>query len=186
MLSEIVLNVTVGDVMSRTPVVTREGASLYDALVAMRSHGVSGLPVVGADDLVVGVVSERDVARVFAGPLAERKVKGLLEVLMTGLTSLPEPALREARERLEQTLVSEAMSSPAFVVSPAAPLELAAEVMTENRIDRLPVVENRRLVGILARADLVRGILLRSKKGPSRAPPKATVERPRAQLRRKR
>lgn len=186
MLSEIVLNVTVADVMSRTPVVTRADATLYDALVAMRSHGFSGLPVVDADDRVLGVVSERDVARVFAGPLAERKVTGLLDVLLTGLASLPEPALREARERLEQTLVNEAMSSPAFVVSPAAPLELAAEVMAENRIDRLPVVEHDRLVGVLARTDLVRGILLRSKKGPSPSSPKVTVGRARAEPRRKR
>lgn len=161
MLAQLPLNVSVRDVMS-TPVVTvSPDATLFDCLVTMRSNGYSGLPVLGETDRVVGVVSERDIARVFAGSLSERRVKALLDVLMVGLLAQPEASLREARERLEQTRVREAMSAPPFVVRPDAPLELAAEVMTENRINRLPVVSRGKLVGLLARADLVRGLMQR-------------------------
>lgn len=142
-----------------------------DALAAMRAGGFSGLPVVDASAAVVGVVSERDVARVIAGALARRRVKALLAVLMVGITDLPEPSLRRARVRLEEASVTEAMSSPPYTIRPAAPLELAAEVMTENRINRLPVVDQGRLVGIVTRNDLVRAMVRGLRRAPPSTPP---------------
>ncbi len=155
-------NVKVGDVMSRPAASIGSDATLYDALVALRTSGYSGLPVLDASGRVVGVLSERDLVRVFAGALSRHKVKGLLDVLMVGLVDQPQPSLRAARERLEELTVGEAMSSPPYVIRPDAPLELAAEVMVENSINRLPVVEADRLVGIVTRNDLVRAMVTAS------------------------
>lgn len=155
----LVLNVTVGDVMSRPAASIGRDATLYDALVALRANGFSGLPVLDTPGRVVGVLSERDLVRIFAGVLSRHKVKGLLDVLLVGMLDQPEPALRTARERLEELTVGEAMSSPPYVIRPDAPLELAAEIMVENSINRLPVVEADRLVGIVTRNDLVRAMV---------------------------
>lgn len=169
----LLLNVPVADVMSRAPVSIGSGASLMDALAAMRAGGFSGLPVVDASGGIVGVVSERDVARVIAGALSRRRVKALLDVLMVGITDLPEPFLRRARVRLEQVSVAEAMSSPPYTIRPEAPLELAADVMTENRINRLPVVDQGRLVGIVTRNDLAHAMV----RGRRRARPSSPTDR---------
>jgi CBS domain-containing protein len=48
------------------------------------------------------------------------------------------------------------MTSPAVTVGPDATVARAAELMIEHRVNRLPVVDHGRLVGIVARADLVR------------------------------
>lgn len=150
------VNVLVSDVMSRSAVTVGPQASLYDALVAMRANGFSGLPVIDPSGAVVGVLSERDIARAFAGAISGLKVKGLLDVLMVGLLEQPERSLRDARARMEEETVREAMSSPAYIIRPDAPLELAAEVMSENAINRIPVVDGAKLVGIVTRSDLVR------------------------------
>lgn len=161
MLAQLPLNVSVRDVMSSPVVTATPESSLYDCLVTMRTNGFAGLPVIGKTERVVGVVSERDVARVFAGSLSEHRVKALLDVLLVGLLDQPERSLRESRERLEQTRVDQAMSAPPYIIRPDAPLELAAEVMTENRINRIPVVSRGKLVGIVTRSDLVRGLMQR-------------------------
>jgi CBS domain-containing protein len=50
---------------------------------------------------------------------------------------------------------AEAMTAPAIIVSRDTPVGEAASTLVERRIDRLPVVERGRLVGIVTRADLV-------------------------------
>ncbi|HEX2505436.1 MAG TPA: CBS domain-containing protein, partial [Gaiellaceae bacterium] len=58
--------------------------------------------------------------------------------------------------RLEATLAGEAMTSPAVTTDPDASLSDAARLMIARRVNRVPVVENGRLAGILTRADVVR------------------------------
>ena len=53
-------------------------------------------------------------------------------------------------------VAGEAMTSPAVTIAPARPLAVAADLMVERGINRLPVVDAGKLVGILTRADLVR------------------------------
>ncbi len=152
-------NVSVADVMSRSPVSIGAKPSLHEALLLMRLHDVRGLPVVDEAGNVVGVLSQKDLARRLAVPVNLPEVKGLLDVLMVGLEAQPDAALARLVRALNETRVEEAMSRPPFVVRSDAPLELAMQVMAENSISRLPVVEGRRLVGIVTPTDLISAAL---------------------------
>ena len=59
------------------------------------------------------------------------------------------------RKALVRT-AGEAMSSPAITTSPWRTVTEAARLMVDQRVNRLPVLDGTRLVGILSRADLVR------------------------------
>ncbi len=155
--------------MSRAPVTVGPGASLFDALVLMRSHDISGLPVVDAARHVVGVLSQHDLARSLGVALSLQDTKGLLDVLLAGFRSDSERFLAVFRKTLEATSVASTMSRPAFVAQVGAPLELAMEVMAENSIHRLPVVERNRLVGIVTPTDLV-SAALRARPGKPEKP----------------
>jgi len=56
-------------------------------------------------------------------------------------------------------VAGEAMTSPAVTIAPARPLAVAADLMIERGVNRLPVVDAGKLVGILTRADLVRAFV---------------------------
>jgi CBS domain-containing protein len=58
--------------------------------------------------------------------------------------------------KLDARIASEAMTSPAITIAPHRTLSVAAGLLLEHRIDRLPVVQSGRVVGIVTRADLVR------------------------------
>jgi len=153
------INVSVRDVMSRSPVVIGPDATLLDALVLMKGQKVSGVPVV--DDLgkLVGVLSQRDVARALEDTGGMPEVTGLLDLLVLGLSDDRRVDARALRQLLTDTHVSDAMSTPPISIPPDASLELAAETMRENEINRIPVMRGDRLVGIVTRNDLVRALV---------------------------
>lgn len=152
-------NVRVGDVVSSPAILIGTDGTLFDAVMLMRTHNVSGLPVIDHDGNVVGVLSQKDIARIVAGSSGFPEIKGLMDVLMAEVTSQPAATLQLMRTALERTRVREVMSSPPFVIRPDAPLEFAAAVMRDHAINRLPVVEDRRLIGVVTRNDLVRAMI---------------------------
>ena len=154
-----VINVAVRDVMSRQPITVGPDATLLDALVLMRGQKVSGLPVVDEDAKLVGVLSQRDVARTLKSAGGIPEVTGLFDLLMFGLSEETGVSVQVLRRILEETNVRDAMSSPPISVPSDASLELAAEVMQENEINRIPVLQGARLVGIVTRNDLVRALV---------------------------
>jgi CBS domain-containing protein len=141
---------TVADVMTRDVLTVRESTPFKEVAWFMRARGVSALPVLGADDAVVGIVSESD-----------------LMLKEEGLAAAMPPLFERRRRRRERakatgTMAGELMTAPAITVSATAPLAEAARTMHQREVKRLPVVDERgRLVGIVSRADLIK-VYLRS------------------------
>ena len=154
-----VINVTVRDVMSRHPITVGPDATLLDALVLMRGQKVSGLPVVSEEGKLVGVLSQRDVARTLKSAGGIPEVTGLFDLLMFGLSEETGVSVQVLRRILEETNVRDAMSSPPIFLNADDSLELAAEMMRENEINRVPVMRGDRLIGIVTRHDLVRALV---------------------------
>jgi len=140
---------TVRDVMTTSVISASHDAPLKDVANLLVEHGISGLPVVDADKRVVGVVSEADFLLKESGAdaMPHRRLERLL-----GETK----ATRTYRAKLEATTAAEAMTSPAITVSSGHSISEAARTMTTHAINRLVVVDDGRLVGIVTRADLVR------------------------------
>lgn len=153
------INVTVGDVMSRSPITIGPEATLLDALVLMRGHRISGLPVVDDHARIVGVLSQRDIARILESEGGIPEVTGLLDLLTFGISDERGVSIPALRQILQESTVRDAMSSPPIVISPEASLELAADMMRESEINRIPVLRKGRLVGIFTRNDLVRAFV---------------------------
>ena len=103
----------------------------------MQLGRIRHLPVLDDDGQeVVGIVSQRDL---FRGALAKALGYG-----------------QSAQRKLMDTLVvKEVMITDIVTTSPDTALDEAAKILMERKIGCLPVVENRRLVGILTEADFV-------------------------------
>lgn len=136
----------IAELMSTELVTASPDMSLKEAARRLAGHGVSGLPVVDADGMVVGVLSEADVV---AKEVDRRRASG------NALIRLLEGPLLD--ERFDAVTVGEAMSGPPVVIRADKEVADAAARMLSEGINRLPVVDgDGRLVGIVTRADLVR------------------------------
>ena len=136
----------VADAMSVDVVTVSPETPLKDAAALLARHGISGLPVVEGE-AVVGVVSEADVV---ARSTGRRESRSLLGALFGGDRN---------DENISGATVKDAMTSPAVTIAPGRQVADAARVMVERRVNRLPVVEDSQLVGIVTRADLVRAFV---------------------------
>ena len=142
----------IADVMTRDVVAVRPETPLKDVAALMVEKGISGLPVVDGAGAVVGVVSEADFVI---------KTRGVPAVRHRLLGRVFGPSRRERAElaKIAATTAGEAMTSPAITLEAGDSLRAAAEQMAGRKINRLPVVEDGRLVGIVTRADVVRAFV---------------------------
>jgi len=131
-------------VMASAVVTVTPETSLKDAAAKLVRFGISGMPVVDDERHVLGVLSEADILAKEAGAAPR---EGMLTWLLDGGVS---------RGRLEAKTVEEAMTAPALTIGPERTVREAATRMLDDGVNRLPVVENGVLVGIVSRADLVR------------------------------
>lgn len=140
---------TINDVMSRPALTVHPETPLKDVARLLVEQRISGLPVVDDERRVLGVISEADLLLKEQGPAAvpHRHLERLLGESST---------TRARLAKVEATTAGEAMSSPAVTISADRPLAEAATLMTRRGINRLPVVEDGVLVGVVSRADLVR------------------------------
>ncbi len=114
--------------------------ALYDL---MDAHHVRHVPIVDRDGDLVGLVTQRDLAR---------SALGTQDVL----------PLSVQQEILRRRKVREIMATEVETVEPDENLKTAAEMLLENKIGCLPVVEGEHLVGILTESDFVRHYTERS------------------------
>jgi CBS domain-containing protein len=107
---------------------------------------ISGAPVCDRNGDILGVISEADILRKEEGVSADvgRPLRWLLRRLDGEIA------------KVSARTAAEAMTSPAVTIRATDSAASAARVMIERGINRLPVVSNGRLVGIITRADLVR------------------------------
>lgn len=125
---------------------------LKDVARLLIDAGIAGAPVVDAAGTVHGVVSEGDF--LIKGQGAE----GLRHRRFAGLLGEGRET-RAQREKLGARTAGEAMSTPAITITPERPIREAAALMTQRHVNRLPVVDSGRLVGIVTRSDLVRAYI---------------------------
>jgi CBS domain-containing protein len=104
--------------------------SIFDALEMMADKNISGLLVLDSDKLV-GIFTERDYAR---------------KLILKGKSS-------------KNTKVSDLMTKNILYVGSKNTVEDCMKLMTAKRVRHLPVIDNKRLIGIVTIGDLVQQII---------------------------
>jgi CBS domain-containing protein len=137
------MNSTVRDVMTTRVVAVAQDADFRQIAHVLSAYRVSACPVVSNGGTVVGVVSEADLLSKPADP-----------DFPAGLTRLRWKL--EEESKAAAVTADRLMTSPAVTISPDAPVVVAARVMQDRCLKRLPVVDNdNHLIGIISRADVL-------------------------------
>jgi CBS domain-containing protein len=134
------------DVMTTEVATVGPATPLKDVARLLERRGISGVPVVDDEGAVLGVVSEADVVIKERGPAESARP----------FWRFRDPSEAAQLAKSAAVTAADAMTSPAIVLGPERPVSAAARIMVDCGVNRLPVVKDGRLIGILTRADLVR------------------------------
>lgn len=140
------------DLMTTNPVVIAPDTPVAAIAELLAARGISAVPVVDAEGVPQGIVTEGDLIR----RLAERPPGPLSWFLQLFENSEP---LVERFAKAHGKTARDVMSKELVTVSETESCERIAQLMEQKQIRRVLVVKGNHLVGIVSRADLLRAIL---------------------------
>ena len=141
------------DVMMTRVITADENATVPEAAKLLAEHGVSAVPVVDTDDRVIGMVSEGDLLhRAEIG--TERRRSWWLE-MMSSTNRLAGEYIKSHSGKVKDVMTRDVLS-----VTEDTPVADIAVLLETNRIKRVPVLRDGKLVGIVSRANLVRALAM--------------------------
>ena len=129
----------VRDFMTADPLSIGPKTTYPEAIALMREKKIRRLPVMEKGKLV-GIVVEKDL-----------------------LSSQPSPAttlsIHEMYSLLERLKVEQFMTSPVVTATVNCPMEAAASIMIDRKIGCLPVMDDKKLVGIITETDIFKAFV---------------------------
>ncbi len=151
----------VKQVMSKPVITITQETLVKDAAALLATRNVSGAPVVDGER-IVGVFSEADVLR------SLKTMKKEMRLVFPSISSLgiafqeevTQREILEAYEEIGNAQVKDVMSKEVVTVDADIPLNDAIAKMVQRGISRLPVIEDKKLVGIVTRGDIIRGLAM--------------------------
>ncbi|MHC4394026.1 MAG: CBS domain-containing protein [Planctomycetota bacterium] len=118
------------DIMTEDVISVKRKTSIYEALELFLKNNITGIPVIRDDMTLIGILSEKDVLKLFDGS-----------------------------EENENKTVNDFMSQPAIHFDEEESFQDVYECLAENYFRRVPVTSGGKLIGIISRRDIVKYIL---------------------------
>lgn len=140
------------DIMTVDVIVVKPDETLEQVANILLENGISGLPVVDDEENIVGMISEGDLV------FQNRKLSppAMVDILGAIITVGSQEQYFQELKKTLATNVVQLMATDIISVGPNQPLEDIATLMIEKQVNRIPVVEGKRLLGIITRQDLIR------------------------------
>jgi CBS domain-containing protein len=148
----------VRDIMQTAVIKVGPETTVRELAEVLAEHKISGVPVVDDEGRVIGVVSEADIIFQDADLHFPYYLQFLDSVIYVQSISKFEARFR----KMFGTKAADIMTREVVTISPDASVYDAAALMTDRKVNRVPVTEDNKLVGILTRADIV-GAIAQSK-----------------------
>jgi len=117
----------VKDVMNKNVKVAHSDMKITDAAKLMSRCHIGSLIIVDDKGDIIGILTERDI-------MVDAVAKG---------------------KSLKHILIENIMTKNVITISPDKKIEEAAEMMNENRIKRLPIVDDGKVLGIITASDII-------------------------------
>ena len=139
------------DIMVSKVVTVSPNASVGDAANLLLANRISALPVVGENGQLLGIVSEGDLMR-RAEAGTERHHSWWLKMLISNESLAAEFVKSHARK------VADVMTRNVVTAKPETPVADIASLLEKNRIKRVPIVQDGKIVGIVSRSNLLQAL----------------------------
>lgn len=116
------------ELMNKAVVTCQPSEKLYGVMNKFELFNIAGMPVVDKNGKMIGIVCQSDI----------------LKGLKTG--------------NMNELSVSDVMSTEVITAAPTESAVVVAKIMVEKHINRIPIIENEKVVGIVTRGDIIKAV----------------------------
>jgi len=150
----------VEEVMTKKVITLKSSQTVSEAVGQLAEHGISGAPVIDEHGKLVGMVTEQDII----GALKTRSKH--IEMVYPSLSVLSVAFVEkddiketiEAFGEIAALKIEKIMARPPIYAEKGTDLAKVVELMSLKAINRVPVMDSGKLVGIVSRADIIKGL----------------------------
>lgn len=148
----------VSNIMTRKPISLKPGDMLKKVLDVLAENKISGCPVVDEKGQLVGVITQSDILRVIDVHSQIQKSDDIFSLILAVMKSDRYEDLKTALKKVLKLRIKDFMSENVITIYADEDVYKAAKLMNKHDVDRLPVVKNNKLVGIITRWDIIRAL----------------------------
>lgn len=143
------------DIMTTHVITVRKDTGIKELARILYENHINGVPVVDDDGAVVGVICESDLIR------KDRKLHiPTVVALFDAVFYLESPRKMEKEiARINAAKVEDLYTKDVITVEERTPVEEIATIMSQKRVYTIPVMDGKRMVGIIGKADLIRTLV---------------------------
>lgn len=143
------------DIMTSDVITVSPNDKIEDVAQILLDRKISGVPVVDGEGRLVGMITEKDLMV----RASELKVPFYL-TLFDSIIFLENPIrFNNEVKKYTATRVKEAMTARVVTVEDDSPVPRIVEIMQDKEINRVPVVKQGKLVGIITRNDVMKALV---------------------------
>lgn len=140
------------EIMTREVRTVKPDTTVDEIAKILANNHISGVPVVDDDDHIVGIVTEHDLL------LKDEIEHAVPRMALFGLFVVPDELIYKAYEDYHKVHASEIMTKKVITFLEDTEVTEIALFMHKHKINRVPIVRNGKLVGIVSRGDIIRAM----------------------------
>jgi len=145
----------VKDVMTRTVVTVKPNTEITKASTLLIEKGINGVPVLDEQDQLVGILCQSDLV----GQQKRLPLPPYLTILDSFIPLFSKKRFKKEVDKISATMVKQIMTPSPITVTSDTSVEKAASIMIDNHFHTLPVVDEKELVGIIGKEDILRTLI---------------------------
>ena len=144
--------ITAEDIMSRKIITVSSKTPFNELIETLVEHKIGGVPVVNEDKELIGIVSKSDIVTHTLEKELKKVLKKVVDVVFE--TKEDKAGIKKLPKRLSRS-VGNIMTHNVITASPDTQISDIADLMLKNKIHRIIITENKKVVGIVTALDIL-------------------------------
>ncbi|NJD90140.1 MAG: CBS domain-containing protein [Geobacter sp.] len=146
---------TIKDVMTKDVVTVKRETTVSELAKLFTEKHISSIPVLDDAGALVGIVTETDLVE----QDKSLHIPTVISIFDWVICLESDKKFEKELRKMTGQRVGDICSPAVITLSPADPVSKAADIMSSRKINAVPVVDGGRVVGIVARIDLIRAMI---------------------------
>jgi CBS-domain-containing membrane protein len=146
---------TAGDVMIREVITVKKETTIRELAELFARHRISSAPVVDDSGAMIGIVTETDLVE----QDKSLHIPTVISLFDWVIYLESDKKFEKELKKMTGQTVGDIYTEDVVQVSPATPVSDVANLISSRKVNSIPVVDGSKLVGIVARIDLIRTMI---------------------------